>query len=372
MCIVYGVDYQADNFQKETDKAKKQLELHYATTEVKAFNYHEKKKEVVDRTSDNDALKIVISNRDTEIRTLEDSLSNEGLGADQFNESLHKFLGRSELTLHFNKDKKGYEIVRYNTELVDGKLSEGEKTAIAFVYFITKLKENDNKMEDTIVVVDDPVSSFDSNHLFHAYSFLRSNCDKAKQLFVLTHNFTYFKLIRDWFEGVNRNRRRKSPPKYPNASFYTIEASTTIPRHSSFKDADASLVNYNSEYHYIFSRLHAYKDNPTLSRDDAFLTANLARKLLESFFSFKFPKHRGDIAQLMNVGLNGCQVTDEATKEKIYRFISNYSHSIAIEVNEDSSENLVGESVNVLGDIFTWLQEVDEVHYKEMLEVINA
>ncbi|MDE1093317.1 AAA family ATPase, partial [Klebsiella pneumoniae] len=70
---------------------------------------------------------------------------------------------------------------------------------------MTKLKENDNKMENTIVVVDDPVSSFDSNHLFHAYSFLRSNCDKAKQLFVFTHNFTYFKLIRDWFEGVNRN-----------------------------------------------------------------------------------------------------------------------------------------------------------------------
>lgn len=365
-------NHKSGNFKEETDKAKKQLELHYATTEVKAFGYHEKKKEIIDRVSANGTLKTVIAGRDAEIRTLEDSLSNESLGADQFNESLHKFLGRGELTLHFNTDKKGYEIVRNNTELVDGKLSEGEKTAIAFVYFITKLKENDNKTEDTIVVVDDPVSSFDSNHLFHAYSFLRSNSDKAKQLFVLTHNFTYFKLIRDWFEGVNRNRRRMTPPKEPNANFYTIEASTTIPRHSTFKDADASLVNYNSEYHYIFSRLHAYKDNPVLSRDDAFLTANLARKLLESFFSFKFPKHRNDIAQLMSCGLRGCQLTDEATKEKIYRFINKYSHSIVIEINEDSSENLVGESVNVIGDIFTWLQEVDEVHYKEMLEVIDV
>jgi wobble nucleotide-excising tRNase len=365
-------NHKSGNFKEETDKAKKQLELHYATTEVKAFGYHEKKKAVIDRASANGTLKTVIADRDAEIRTLEDSLSNESLGADQFNESLHKFLGRSELKLRFNTDKKGYEIVRNNTDIVDGKLSEGEKTAIAFVYFITKLKENDNKMEDTIVVVDDPVSSFDSNHLFHAYSFLRSNCDKVKQLFVLTHNFTYFKLIRDWFEGVNRSRRRKAPPKEPNANFYTIEASTTIPRHSTFKDADASLVSYNSEYHYIFSRLHKYKDNPTLSRDDAFLTANLARKLLESFFSFKFPRHRSDIAQLMSCGLSGCQLTDEATKEKIYRFINKYSHSIVIEVNEDSSENLVGESINVIGDIFAWLQEVDEVHYKEMLEVIDV
>ncbi len=364
-------NHKSANFKEETDKAKKQLELHYVTTEVKGFGYHDKKIEVAKRAAENNDLKSAINNRNTEIRTLEESLSNESLGADQFNESLHKFLGRSEITLNFNPAKKGYEILRNDTDLVEGNLSEGEKTAIAFVYFITKLKENDNKMENTIVVVDDPVSSFDSNHLFHAYSFLRNNCDKAKQLFVFTHNFTYFKLIRDWFEGVNRNRRRKHPPKEPNAFFYTIEASTAIPRHSTFKDADPSLVNYNSEYHYIFSKLYAYRNSPELSRDEAFLTANLARKLLESFFSFKFPKYRSDISQLMDRGLKGCEVTDEATKEKIYRFINKYSHSIVIEINEESSENLVGESRNVIGDIFAWLQEVDEVHYNEMLEVVQ-
>lgn len=364
-------NHKSRNFKEETDKAKKLLELHYATTEVKSFGYHNKKKEVVGRTGANDTLKATIESRNSEIRSLEDSLSNEGLGADQFNESLHKFLGRSELTLRFSPVKKGYEILRNDSVPVEGNLSEGEKTAIAFVYFITKLKENDNKIENTIVVVDDPVSSFDSNHLFHAYSFLRSNCDKANQLFVFTHNFTYFKLIRDWFEGVNRNRRRKNPAKDPNAFFYTIETSTVVPRQSTFKDADPSLVNYNSEYHYIFSKLHAYKDNPALSRDEAFLTANLARKLLESFFSFKFPKHRSDIAQLMSCGLTGCKITDEATKEKIYRFINKYSHSAVIEINEDSSENLLGESQNVIGDIFKWLQEVDETHYSEMLEVVT-
>ena len=51
-------------------------------------------------------LKTTINNLNTEIRTLEESLSNEGLGAEQFNESLHKFLGRSEITLHFNPVKK--------------------------------------------------------------------------------------------------------------------------------------------------------------------------------------------------------------------------------------------------------------------------
>jgi wobble nucleotide-excising tRNase len=73
----------------------------------------------------------------------------------------------------------------------------------------------------------------------------------------------------------------------------------------------------------------------------------------------------------MDRGLQGCVVTDESTKEKIYRFINKYSHSVAIEINEDSAENLAGESHNIVNDIFSWLKEVDEVHYNEMLEVVT-
>lgn len=368
--VIRKHNHKSNNFKQETTKAKKRLELHYASTEVKAFELHDKKSAISSRSEENRKLGAAIEARKDEIQRLEHSLSNESLGATQFNECLHKFLGRAELTLRFNPVKKGYEIIRNMSDEVNGKLSEGEKTAIAFVYFIIKLNENANKMENTIVVVDDPVSSFDSNHLFHAYSFLRNNCNAAKQIFVFTHNFTYFKLVRDWFDGVNKNRKRKNPPREENAFFFTIEASASMPRQSIIKNADASLSNYNSEYHYIFSKLYTYNSKPNLSRDEAFLTANLSRKLLESFFSFKFPRHRSDIAQLMDRGLQGCVITDESTKEKIYRFINKYSHSVVIEVNEDSAENLAGESHNIVNDIFAWLKEVDEVHYSEMLEVV--
>jgi len=84
----------------------------------------------------------------------------------------------------------------------------------------------------------------------------------------------------------------------------------------------------------------------------------------------KYPKYRSDISQLLNSGLEGCEVTDETTKEKVYRFINKYSHSSVIEVSEDSSENLLGESYNVIGDIFRWIEEVDVVHYNEMIGVL--
>jgi len=365
--IVEKHNHKSRNFQEETNKAKKQLELHYAATEVRSFQLFEKKKNRETIVQNNNKRKGDIDARTVEIRAIENSLANESLGADQFNSSLNKFLGRSELSLRFNAVKKGYEILRDGTHQVKGKLSEGEKTAIAFVYFITKIAENGNKISDTIVVVDDPVSSFDSNHLFHAYSFLRNNCQEAKQIFVFTHNFTYFKLVRDWFNGVNRGRVRKQ--KQPNAFFFSIESEAGLPRTSILTNAAQSLIQYNSEYHYIFSKLYGYKDNVTLSREDAFLAANLSRKLLEAFFSFKFPKHRSDVAALMDAGLKGCVSIDEGIKEKIYRFINKYSHSIVIDINEDSSENLVGESQNVIQHIFAWIKEVDEVHFNEMVEV---
>lgn len=358
-------NHKSGNFKEETNKAKKQLELHYATTEVKLFGYRDKKQEVVDRAAINETLKTKINTRRTEIRSLEDSLSNEGLGADQFNESLHKFLGRSELTLRFNPTKKGYEILRNNSEQVGSNLSEGEKTAIAFVYFITKLKENDNKIEDTIVVVDDPISSFDSNHLFHAYSFMKVNCEKAKQLFILTHNFTFFKLVRDWISRKNTSKNQEI------SNFYIVKASNEVPRTSTYTDAEQALTLYNSEYHYIFSRLQSIKNQQTLETDDHFLAANLSRKLLESFLSFKFPKNRGNFANLFNTAVLESQNPNDERKEKIRKFINEYSHNDLIETNEDFVENLIGEGTAVISDIFDWISELDQKHYQEMIEVVS-
>ncbi|MGK5030110.1 AAA family ATPase [Janthinobacterium sp. MDT1-19] len=365
-------DKKTDNFSIETKRSKEALELHYAANEIVSFEYKKKEKTIVDERDSSKKILGKINELSSSIKLLEQSLSNESIGAEKFNESLHKFIGRSELCLKFNTQRKGYEIIRNNDGAHDGNLSEGEKTAIAFIYFITKLEENNNKISETIVVVDDPVSSFDSNHLFHSYSFLKNKCLNAKQLFVLTHNFTYYKLVRDWFYGTNKNRLRSTPKKDPISFFYKIDTSPILPRTSALTNADKSLTEYNSEYHYIFERLYFYKEKATLDRDEAFLTANLARKLVESFFTFKFPKGRSDISTLMESGLKNCITTTPETKEKIYRFINKYSHSDVIEVNEEAAENLAGESHSVIGDIFKWIEEVDKVHYSEMVEVAST
>ncbi|WP_052192053.1 AAA family ATPase [Pseudomonas parafulva] len=358
---------KTEDFAKETGAIKRKIELHYAAMEVKAFGYFAKIQKRDAFSKQASEVQSKTNARLREILALEASLSNEVLGAEEFNKHLHNFLGRSDLCLRFNPQLLGYEINRGSEQRHAKDLSEGEKTAIAFVYFITKLSEGDNDIAKLIITVDDPISSFDSNHLFHAYSYLRHHCTPALQLFILTHNFNFFKLVRDWLEGNNINRKNRRPSRPANSFFYIVEANTGNPRKSTLRDAPKSLHAYSSEYHYIFGRLYTYKEQAQIDRDEAFLTANLARKILEAFFSFKFPLHKGDMATLFQQGLSGCTLTTSQTKEKIYRFINKYSHNALIEIGEDSPENLVGESHNIIADIFTWMKEVDCTHYEQMV-----
>jgi len=358
------------NFEEETKEKKKKLEGHYITEKVIDFDYYQKKTDLIKQKTQLNTLNKGIKDRRGEVQRLENSLSNEGLGAEKINSCLHKFLGRKDLSIQFNEEKKGYDIIRDDSENGHSThLSEGEKRAIAFIYFIIKLEEKNNKIKDSIIVVDDPISSLDSNNLFQACSFLRTNCKSAKQLFIFTHNFTYFKLIRDWLFKNNEHRKKES--KSIKAHFFVINMGVSLPRNAVLEEAPKSLIDYNSEYHYIFEKLFKFKDSNKLDVHEALLTANLSRKLLESFFYFKYPKHRSDLSSLLNAGLKGCKNTTHQTKERIYNFINKYSHSDKIEINDDASENLMGESYNIIGDIFEWIEEVDEVHYKEMVESVN-
>lgn len=357
--IVEKHNRKTTSFQKEIGRAMKALELHYTTEGMNFFKYHEKKKKLHDHAASNNKLKAKIDERERKIRTLEDSLSGEILGAKQFNKSLHKFLGRCELTLSFDPEKKGYAILRNGYIPAKENLSESEKTAIAFVYFITKLKEKDNNIEDTIIVIDDPVSSFDSHNLFNAFSFMKINCEKAKQLFVLTHSFAFFKLVRDWMRRKNKGQ---------DVNFYVVEANKKIPRSATLANAEQTLIHYHSEYHYIFSRLYSLREKKRLELDDCFLAANLARKVLEICLAFKFPKYRGNFSELFHAAAGNSLGPEDESKEKILKFVNKYSHG---DSNDESIDNLMGESPAVIEDIFSWIEEMDSRHYKEMMKVVG-
>lgn len=355
--IIDSHNNRVKNFDEEFRENQEKLELHYATEFEDDFDYFDKKQIIKTLNAETTLLGDELKEVNKEIFTLNDDLSNEELGANEFNKNLAKFIGHDEIQLEFNRTMQGYEINRIHHNIRAKNLSEGEKTAIAFVFFITKLKEKNN-LESEIIILDDPISSFDSNNLFSAYSFIKSDLEEVGQLIILTHNFTFFRLIRDWIKRKNKGDNKKS-------EFFQIEVLPETPRKSIIKNIPQTLLDYNSEYHFIFSKLYSFKNDISLDLEKSFQAANLSRKLLESFLSFKFPKKRNDFRELLSQAIN-----DKREEEKIYKFISRYSH-LPIDDYENSENNLIGEVDNIINDILKIIENLDKKHYDEMITIAN-
>ena len=155
-----------------------------------------------------------IQSLNTEINKLERQIIEHRRPAEELNENLRNYLGHNELRLEIKET--GYAVTR-GTEPADS-LSEGETTAIALLYFLKSLKDKGFNLENGIVVLDDPVSSLDANALFFAFSFIRERTEGAGQLFILTHNFSLLRQVRNWFHYLKKT------------CFFMLE--------SSFKDLD--------------------------------------------------------------------------------------------------------------------------------------
>jgi wobble nucleotide-excising tRNase len=162
---------------------------------------------------------------DTEIRRLKAIISQAQRGREEINKRIEALLGGESVQIAVVKvgDQERFQLVRR-----DGKsakhLSEGEKTAIAFSFFLTKLGELKN-VEEAIVYVDDPISSLDSNHIFQVTAMIKETFfskdasgwkSHFKQVFFSTHNFEFFSLLRQGLNNYLAHAAQSSKARFLN------------------------------------------------------------------------------------------------------------------------------------------------------------
>lgn len=333
------------------EAAKKRIEYHFVTQSASTEKLKDTEKQIEDIVAKKDIEIIAASLLTDTIKKLEDELKSDTLAIDEINSSLHKFLGRNDITLE-RQAEGGYQLKRGG--VIARNLSEGEKTAISLIYFFSKIQENDAKIADQIIILDDPISSFDSNHLFNASSLIKKSSDGAKQLFLLTHNFWFFKQVRDWM--LKKNGSKTDPDV---SHFYLTKQGIVT-------DAGNSLTRFHSEYHYVFNTVLNYQDVEDLDDSICFTIANSVRRLLEAFTSFKTPDN-GNFNGALQLGEKKGLTTQQ--KERIFYFINKYSHLDRIESFDNTIETLFEEGKNVVNDVLWLIKKVDEEHYKSMLKV---
>ncbi|WLI87815.1 AAA family ATPase [Massilia sp. R2A-15] len=283
-----------------------------------------------------------------EARRLEAKILEHRRSADELNSDLVAYLGHDDIQVL--AEETGYRIMRRGGLATH--LSEGERTAIAFLYFLKSLDDRSFDLANGIVVVDDPISSLDSNAIYSAFGFMKRKLVDAGQLFVLTHNFTFLRLVKNWLQHLPKKESR----------FFMLRAITRDGiRSSSIQEMDPLLKNFESEYHYLFRRVVDASSLPNnVPMQDYYELPNLARRLVESFLAFKVPGRQSMIQRLDELKYDGPKTT------RISRFLDTYSHAPNM-AGDHESESLLSEAPSVLRDVLDLLKWSDKHHFERMM-----
>ncbi|WP_373683143.1 AAA family ATPase [Paraburkholderia sp. UYCP14C] len=103
---------------------------------------------------------------------MEAQISFAQKGREKINARISNLLGSDELHIEVVKEGESDRFRLARREAIAKNLSEGEKTAVAFAFFLTKLDELED-FSKSLVYIDDPISSLDSNHIFQVNSIIR-------------------------------------------------------------------------------------------------------------------------------------------------------------------------------------------------------
>lgn len=319
-----------------------------------------------------DAKEELAAHLDTVRRTPDEGLDPRHL-VFTLNRDVNSLLRRAELTFEYQDDR--YHLVRHGAPARN--LSEGEKTAIAMVYFLTSLEERGQDPGRTIVVVDDPVSSLDEQLMTGVQSMLVTQLDPlspqpgCRQLFVLTHNAAF---LRMWKKELDRGRGNRKTSQPPTASLHMMKSVRRGPT-SGPGSRRPELVRVNlqsksvsaldTEYHLLFYRvahdLLEAKCSVQVEGDLRLVaeSSNNARKLLEHFLAFTHPNQAGKFTNVVDHSLPGQQVR----ARRINALLNSNSHRSP---DPEGKEPLSDEAQGTITDVFRLINELNPGHFEGM------
>ena len=217
------------------------------------------------------------------------------------------------------------------------------------------LTDQDFDLQNGIVVVDDPISSLDSNSLFQAFAFLKTALKDAKQIYIFTHNFEFLKLLLNWIKHFDHGT---------HGSYYMVKNFYNNGSRCAYLDKmDRELYRYESEYHYLFKIVSEFQSDGTIAQ--AYRIPNIARKVLDTFLMFRVPSGGGTYQKLEMLGETSG--FDQTKLTAIYKFTNDQSHI----TGSGFDPSLVPETQKNVRYLLEMIEEVFPEHFKILQESIQ-
>ena len=348
-----------DKFAERKDAAVKKILNHYVAEYLKAENYNQKETDKDCANQTNVKINAKINANLILITSYNAQLSDKVKGQKELNDILEILLHRDDIKIEIKDEKFRLERSGHPAE----NLSEGEKSAIAFAYFLTELKalrnDDPSKLPKTIIFLDDPISSLDSNHIFQVRSLLKDffKTDDFAQLFISTHNFEFFSILYDSNIFSKTQKEINRPLYFIKRDKDGLSTIDKMPK---------SFSNYKSEYVGLF---HILKDfNESVDKENftyLLLLPNALRRFVELYTLTKYPAN------------NDCTVDQRVEivfkqEEKPHhniKLLNWFSHQNQIEKIQQHDDKLI-QIVDAISDLINYLENEDELHWKGLNGIV--
>ena len=274
---------------------------------------------------------------------------------DEINRTLKSYGFLNFEIIPSESNKNHYQIKREDGTLAESTLSEGEITFITFLYFLQLAKGSTDKKtisEERILVVDDPISSLDSNVLFVVSTLLKriireikDGKGNIKQLILLTHNVYFHKEV-SFIDGRTRENK--------NTLYWILRKKDKISSIQFFEMKNPIQTSYELLWQEL-------KDK---ERNSGVTIQNTMRRIIENYF--KILGRYGDDELIEKFKTK----EEQDICRSLICWINDGSHSIADDLFIESQSDTIDRYLKVFKDIFVLTNH--EGHYDMMMDIENS
>lgn len=297
----------------------------------------------------------------TEIKDLNKKVTSVQPTVDEINKLLETYGFTNFRIVPTKTDANQYQIQRENGDNAQATLSEGEATFITLLYFLQFIKGGispEKVNEKRVVIIDDPISSLDSNILFVVSSLIkeiikdiRNGKGNIQQIIVLTHNVYFHKELSNMYLLKESDHGKELNPHY-----WILRK----------KNDTTNIVYYEqdnpikSSYELLWRELRESNE----SNNSSCLTIqNVMRRILETYFKTLGGYKDDDI---LNQFDNSQE--KEICRSLIY-WINDGSHCIPDDLYIEQEDDLKGKYMDVFRLIFDRLGHIN--HFNMMMKIMS-
>ncbi|GAA9806911.1 AAA family ATPase [Helicobacter pylori] len=298
-----------------------------------------------------------IKNFENEISELEKTMVSIKPIANKINALLKEY-GFTNFSLACTEYEKSYRIQREDGQLVGETLSEGEVTFITFLYYyhLTKgsLKENDVS-KNKVLVIDDPISSLDSNILFIVSVLVKDLMKEAmkektniKQVIILTHNTYFYKEITLKYD-LKYYKDKHDKRKY---SFWIIRKDNNVSKIEKFEEDPIK-----NSYELLWQEVRQAKKDNNISWVSL---QNVMRRIIEYYLRILGGfKHNDSLSEYFE------NIEEKRVCNSFISWFNDGSHGISDDLFVQSQDTSIEIYLKVFENIFKVTGH--EAHYKMMM-----